>query len=56
MDKPSWERRPKAAPTAPLVSERNGKRSLFWRTNVELGFKVLPRRWVVERIFGRMTR
>ena len=26
------------------------------RSDTELGFKVLPRRWVVERTFGWMTR
>lgn len=26
------------------------------RTDAEPGFKVLPRRWVVERTFGWMTR
>lgn len=56
MDKPSWKRRPKAAPTSSLVSERNEKLNLFWRTDAEPGFKVLPRCWVVERIFDWRTR
>lgn len=29
---------------------------IFWRIDAKPGFKVVPRRWVVERTFGWLTR
>ncbi|MGX5829257.1 transposase [Mesorhizobium sp. 43Arga] len=47
---PAQNRRHRPAPYLDFIIE------IVRRTDKEPGFKVLPRRWVVERTFGWMTR
>jgi putative transposase len=48
--------KPPANPARFTAAYRDFVLEIVRRTDQEPGFKVLPRRWVVERTFGWMTR